>query len=99
MQLDTGGNTDGVRLSLEGRIGLLGFVSLYGQSVWMPSMSSVDGYSDISGHELQTGVLFEPLPFLTLRAGFRQLDLDYESNGASGLTKSNGIILGTGIHW
>ncbi len=99
IQMETGGSSSGLRLSLDGRVGLVGIVSLYGQAAWMPSLGDADGFVDMSGMEFETGVVLDPLPFLSIRAGFRQFDLDYSSGGDPGSTRASGIILGTGFHW
>ncbi len=99
IQMEAGGSSSGLRLSLDGRVGLVGMVSLYGQAAWMPSLGDTNGFSDISGMEFETGVVLDPLPFLSIRAGFRQFDLDYNSGGDSGATRASGVILGTGFHW
>ncbi|KAA3625006.1 MAG: hypothetical protein DWQ08_09710, partial [Proteobacteria bacterium] len=36
IDLDTGGSSSGLRLTAEGRVGLGGAVSLYGQTSWLP---------------------------------------------------------------
>lgn len=99
IQLATGGNSNGLRLSLDGRVGLLGMVSFYGQAAWMPALSDADSFSELSGTEFETGLVLDPLPFLSIRAGFRQFDLDYNSGLGNGSSRTNGLILGTGFHW
>lgn len=99
IQLATGGSSSGMRLSLDGRIGIGGILSVYGQAAWMPSLGDANGFSDLSGTEFETGLVLDPLPFLSIRAGFRQFDLDYTSGAGDGSSKTNGIILGTGFHW
>lgn len=97
--LENGETSEGIRLSLEGRMGLAGVATLYGESVWMPKFDSVKGLDDISGLEFETGVVFNPFPFLSIRAGYRRFKLDYNLSGGSGNTTSQGLVIGTGIHW
>lgn len=100
LRLENGENSQGVRLSLEGRLGLGGFATLYGESILLPNLDDADGYRDLSATEFEAGVVFDPLPFVSIRAGYRQFELDYNlSSGRSGESSSQGIIIGTGIHW
>ncbi len=99
IQLESGDSTSGIRLSLRGQIGLVGFASLYGQSTWLPTLNSTSRFSNLSGSEFETGIVFEPLPFISLKAGYRRFKLDYGFSGSAGGSASSGFILGTGIHW
>lgn len=99
LDLENGESSNGVRLSLEGRVGLGGFATLYGESVWMPRLSSVNGLEDLSGREFETGLVFDPFPFLSIRAGYRRFKLDFDLTDGSGQSTSQGIVIGAGIHW
>ncbi|MFT5259993.1 MAG: hypothetical protein ACI9J2_001803 [Saprospiraceae bacterium] len=99
IQLKSGDSTNGLRLSLRGQIGFIGLASLYGQSTWLPTLGDTNDFSNISGTEFETGIVFEPLPFISLKAGYRRFKLDYDFSGSTGGTTSSGFILGTGIHW
>lgn len=97
--LESGESSNGVRLSLEGRFGFAGFATLYGESIWMPYLSSVNGLDSLSGVEFETGIVFDPLPFWSIRAGYRRFKLDFDLDSGKGDSTSQGIVLGTGIHW
>lgn len=100
LTLETGEDSQGIRLSLEGRVGLIGIASLYGESIWLPSLDDTNEYNDLSGLEFETGIVFNPLPFISIRAGYRQFKLDYSlSSGSDGNSTSKGFLIGTGIHW
>ena len=101
LRLENGESSQGVRLSLEGRVGLGGVATLYGESIWLPGLDNTDSYSDVSGVEFETGVVFDPLPFLSIRAGYRKFKLDYSltGGGSDGDSSSQGVLLGAGIHW
>ncbi len=91
---------DGLRLSLGGRMGVGDLVTLYGESAWMPGLIESNGFDELSGLEFETGVLFYPLPNMSIRAAYRRLNLDYTlSNGGDTRSLTEGIIFGTGIHW
>jgi hypothetical protein len=91
---------DGLRLSLGGQIGIGNFVTLYGESAWMPGLIESKGFESLTGLEFESGVVLNPLPYLSIRAAYRRLNLDYTLTGGAGdhLT-TEGIVIGTGIHW
>ena len=97
--LESGETSNGIRLSLEGRFGFAGFATFYGESIWMPRLSSVNGLEGLSGVEFETGVVFDPLPFWSIRAGYRRFELDFDLDSGKGESTSQGIVLGTGLHW
>lgn len=101
IDLSGGGDSNGIRLVLEGRVGIGGFAYLYGLGAWLPWLSEPAGYTDLNGSEMEAGIGFEPLPFLSLRAGYRNFQLDYDAGetGGSGASESRGFLVGAGVHW
>ncbi len=105
------GDTSGMRVALEGRIGIVGMVYAYGQAAYLPSMddatgSSVnsDAYNDMDGLEFELGVSWKPAPFISVRGGYRENQLDYtrvELGGAESdeSSESSGFLLGVGFHF
>jgi len=78
------GNTSGMRVSAEGRIGLAGMVSAYGQGAWLPSLSDTNAgpstsgqFSDLAGFEYEMGVAWQPAPMVVVRAGWRANSVDF----------------------
>lgn len=100
IDLALGDSSSGVRLLAEGQFAPLPFLHLYGQFAWMPALSDAGGRTDLEGREWEVGASFTPLPFLTLRGGWRQFDLDFQrgEDGKSS-SKSSGPIVGAGFHW
>jgi hypothetical protein len=99
---DGGSTTDvgGVRASIHGRFGFAGFIYVYGQAGWTPSMSDVRGSDDFESQDAEVGISFEPAPFLSVRAGYRMEKLDFtviETGDAS--VESDGFFVGAGVHW
>ncbi len=91
---------DGLRLSLGGRIGIGSFITLYGESAWMPGLIESKGFESLTGLEFESGVVLNPLPYLSIRAAYRRLNLDYTlTDGAGDHLTTEGIVIGTGIHW
>jgi hypothetical protein len=91
---------DGLRLSLGGRMGFGDLFTLYGESAWVPGLIESNGFDSLSGLEFETGVMLSPLPYLSFRAAYRRLNLDYRLTDSEGVhSYAEGIIFGTGIHW
>ena len=82
------GDTDGARALVEGRVGLVGPVYFYGLGSWLPALSDTHStdpalgeFRDMSGYELDAGVAWTILPFVSLRAGFREQSVEYVRSG------------------
>jgi hypothetical protein len=100
IDLALGDSTSGVRLLAEGQFAPLPFLHLYGQFAWMPELSDAGGRTDLDGTEWEVGASFTPFPFLTLRGGWRQFDLDFRrGEDGKGSSSSAGPVLGAGVHW
>ena len=100
IDIGSGLNISGPRLSIKGQVGLGSLISLYGHSTWLPSLDDATGIRDPNGLEVEAGLQISPFPFLSLRAGYRKFDLDFKSDdGSSNTSSSSGLILGGGIHW
>lgn len=101
-QLDLrGGDTHGLRLLVEGRIGLVGAVWAYGHSAWMPVFDDTAGREDQDAYEFELGVGFSPLPFMKLSAGWRKFSLDFTDTATdAGRTNSaGGPVFEAGLKW
>ena len=98
--IEDGSDTDGPRFSLEGRVGVLGTVSLYGFTAWLPELDDIDNRSDLTAQEIEAGVVFDPFPFFSVRAGYRLFKLDFDDEAGSGeRAETKGFLLGAGFHW
>ena len=64
-------------------------------------MGDAGNLSDINGKELELGVNFTPLPFVSLRLGYLDFELDFDNDvtGRGGSTESSGLVFGVGLHW
>ena len=101
INLETGQDTTGLRLSLEGRVALTPAVYFYGRYAVVPDLQDAGNLEDISSSEYEAGVRFTPFPFLHLKFGYLNYELDYDNTATamSESTKSSGFILGAGVHW
>ncbi|NKB63721.1 MAG: hypothetical protein GKR95_16950 [Gammaproteobacteria bacterium] len=99
--LKSGQESDGLRFSAEARLGLPSTVFLYGKAAWSPALQSTSEFDDISSREMEVGAHFTPAPFVSLRLGYLQYELDYRSvaSGGGGGTTSSGFFIGAGVHW
>ncbi len=94
-----GGDSDGLRLVLDGRFGLGRLIFVYGQAAWLPVMSDADNRSDLDAFEIEAGLGITPFPFLDLRGGYRQFRLDFKTDGVEDSATSKGLFIGAGVHF
>ncbi len=97
----SGGDAHGPRLLLEGQVGILGAVYAYGQTAWMPVFGDTDSRKNLDALELEGGVGFSPLPFMTLSAGWRKFDLNFtdKATGSGRNTSASGPVFQAGVKW
>ena len=95
------GSASGPRVSADARIGLLGALYVYGRAGWAPDLNHLGRREDISSISVETGLVLDPLPFLSLRAAYRYHITDYtEVTTSTDLRESSyGVLFGGGIHW
>jgi hypothetical protein len=95
-QIDVGGeDTGGVRIVVDGRVALVGFLYFYGRAAYVPSLSDVDGLEGGSMTELEAGLMIKPAPFLQLFAGYRSNDVGFD--GVDWTT--DGLVGGIGFNF
>lgn len=94
-------SSDGARVLLEGRVGLGGVVYLYGQTAWFPELDDFSNRSNVDGKEFEAGLSFDPVPFFSLRAGYRKIKIDYTNNlnDKDESAGSTGFVIGAGFRW
>jgi len=101
LDMNSDGDTQGVRLLLEGRLGLAGTLYAYGESAWIPAFADTAAREDLDAVELKLGVGFSPLPFMTVSAGWRKFALDFTdtATGDGRNTSASGPVFEAGIKW
>lgn len=100
IDLVNGESSEGLRLSAEARLALTPITYFYGRGAYLPWMEDAGEFSEISGSELEFGVSFTPLPFVSVKLGYLTLDLDYEDAAGNGSSaSSDGFLVGAGLHW
>ncbi len=104
------GDTSGLRVAVEGRVGIVGMVYAYGQAAYLPSMDDAtdsttsNQFNDMDGLEYELGVSWKPAPFISVRGGYRENQLDYDRVDVLGVnnsesSESSGFLLGVGFHF
>jgi hypothetical protein len=99
-----GVKTSGPRVSAQGRVGFAGLAYAYGRLSYFPSLDDLESSGflvgiDVDGHEYDLGFGLEPLPFLSLWAGYRVHTLNYSVGMLDREVKTDGFYLGAGIHF
>ena len=93
-------DTQGLRLSLESRLGVAHLLHLYGHSAWYPELEDTSRLKQPNGFAVEAGLTVKPIPQLSFRAGYREFRLDFKSlQGANESSKSQGVVFGAGFHW
>jgi opacity protein-like surface antigen len=104
-------DTSGARISVEGRVALVGLVYVYGQGSYLPelddgeALNPLDGnFTDMTGFEYEAGVSVKMAPFLSLRAGYRAQKVDFtrvDLVGAEfdGDSESSGFLAGLTVRF
>jgi len=101
IEVGAGESSFGMRFIAEGRVGLYGPAYLFGQAALSPWMSNVGYLVDPFGKELELGLAVDPIPSMSLRAGYRGYWLDSaESSPDSSLrSQTDGFFIGGGLRW
>lgn len=101
IELVNGESSTGVRVSAEARLAVTPISYLYGSAAYLPAMGDAGNFEDLTGTEFEVGISLTPFPFVSLKAGYLIMDLDY-TNGITGLDRgltTEGFLIGAGIHW
>ena len=95
------GSLSGLRLSAGGRAHLAGVVSVYGNAGWSPNLKHLGTRQDVSTISVETGLVIEPMPFISLRAAYRYLLTDYTDSvtGHDRREVTDRFRFGGCIHW
>ena len=88
-------------LSAGGRAHLPGVVSVYINTGWSPNLKHLGTRQDVSTISVETGLVIEPMPFISLRAAYRYHLTDYTESvtGHDRREVTDGFHFGGGIHW
>ncbi|GMR06462.1 MAG: hypothetical protein BMS9Abin25_1057 [Gammaproteobacteria bacterium] len=101
VEVAAGESSFGMRFIAEGRVGIYGPTYLFGQAALSPWMTNVGQLVDPFGKELELGLAVDPLPSMSLRAGYRGywLDSAESSSDPSLRSQTDGFFIGGGLRW
>jgi len=100
LNIDSQLEASGPKLSLTGRFSLRNSLKLYGLTSWFPELE--DEYNtdeQMTAYELEAGLLYQPYPFISLKAGYRHFALDLQNQNVEELGSSSNFLLGTDLSW
>lgn len=89
----------GPKVSVSGRYNIFDSFQVYGLTSYFPELADELQDNDATGYEFEAGLLYKPLPSLSLKAGYRVFSLDLEDPVIEELGSSSGFLLGTDLSW
>lgn len=98
--IDSQLDASGPKVSLSGRYDVFDSFQVYGATSYFPELEDESLQTDFKAYEFEAGLLYKPLPSLSLKAGYRVFELDSdESDSVEDIGSSSGFLLGTDISW
>jgi len=100
-ELDINSQLDasGPKFSLSGKLNVLDSFKVYGSTAYFPELEDNLQNNKITGYELEAGLLYSPIPSLSLKAGYKVFNLDLNEPEIEGLGSTSGFLLGTDLSW
>jgi opacity protein-like surface antigen len=91
----------GPKVSVAGRWDLKSTIplQLYGLTSYFPELEDELQNNDATAFEVEAGLLYKPIPSISLKAGYRYFSLDLEDPKIEELGSSSGFLLGTDWSW
>lgn len=99
LNIDSAIEASGPKVSLGGRLNLKWSVQLYGSTSYFPELEDQLKNNDATAYEVEAGLLYKPLPSLSLKAGYRHFSFDAQDPVVDELGSSSGFLLGTDVSW
>lgn len=85
--------TSGARVTVEGRVSLMGMLYAYGHGSYLPSLSDTDAadpqqgeFRDLDGYEYELGVAWNAMPFMDVHAGYRVNNMSFTQEAVAPLS-------------
>ena len=95
LNIDSQLEASGPKLSLSGRLNFKKSLQLYGQTSYFPELEDDLSNNDATAFEFEAGLLYQPIPAVSFKAGYRIFELDLEDSDVKDLGSSSGFLLGT----
>ncbi len=90
----------GPKVSLAGKYNLLKDFQVYGSTSYFPELEDqLKANSTLSAYEFEAGLLYKPLPSMSVKAGYRVFNLELEDPVLQELGSTSGFLLGTDLSW
>lgn len=99
LNIDSQLDASGPKVSVSGRYNIFDSFQIYGLTSYFPELEDNVEETDITAYEIEAGLLYQPLPSLSLKAGYRVFSLDLEDPVIEELGSSSGFLLGTDLSW
>ena len=99
LDIDSQIAASGPKVSVSGRYNVFDSFQVYGLTSYFPELDEEITDLDATGYEIEAGLLYKPLPSLSLKAGYRVFSLDLEDPVIEDLGSSSGFLLGTDLSW
>ncbi|NND81229.1 MAG: hypothetical protein HKN50_02240 [Gammaproteobacteria bacterium] len=99
LNIDSQLQASGPRVSLSGRLNVLPSMQLYGLTSYFPELEDDFQQNNGIAYEVEAGLLYQPIPSVSLKAGYRHFALDLEDPDIAELGSSSGFLLGTDWSW
>jgi len=100
LSIDSQFEASGPKVSLTGRMSIFDSLQVYGLTSYFPELEDDLQNNDATAYEFEAGLLYQPLPSISLKAGYRHFSLDLENDPIlEELGSSTGFLLGTDWNW
>ena len=100
LNIDSQLDASGPKVSLAGRYNLLKDFQLYGSTSYFPELEDqTKADSSLTAFEFEAGLLYKPIPSVSLKAGYRVFNLDLDDPNLEELGSTSGFLLGTDLSW
>jgi len=99
LNIDSQLDASGPKVSVSGRYSIFDSFQVYGLTSYFPELEDNIEETDVTAYEIEAGLLYKPLPSLSLKAGYRVFSLDLEDPVIEELGSSSGFLLGTDLSW
>ncbi len=99
LNIDSQLDASGPKVSVSGRYNIFDSFQVYGLTSYFPELEDNVQETEVTAYEIEAGLLYQPLPSLSLKAGYRVFSLDLEDPVIEELGSSSGFLLGTDLSW
>lgn len=99
LDIDSQLDASGPKVSLSGRYNFFKSFQVYGETAYFPELDDDIQNSELKAYEFEAGLLYQPLPSWSFKAGYRIFSLDLDDAELQELGSSSGFLLGSDLSW